>query len=93
MSPSLASTIGLEEAVLLSYLTEVSRHRKAEQSKGYSWFELGRDELQSELGFWTNGDLQRICESLRDKGILLIASAPLTAVSYTHLTLPTILLV
>ena len=78
VSPSLASTIGLEEAVLLSYLTEVSRHRKAEQSKGYSWFELSRDELQSELSFWTNGDLQRICESLRDKGILLIASAPLT---------------
>ena len=78
VSPSLASTIGLEEAVLLAYLTEVSRHKPADKSKDYSWFELSANTLQAELGFWSNGDLQRICESLRDKGILLIASAPLT---------------
>jgi len=78
VSPSLAATIGLEEAVLLAYLADLTRFRTASESQGYQWFEVSAQELESELAFWKRADIQRICESLRDKGVLLVGSAPLT---------------
>jgi hypothetical protein len=78
VSPSLAATIGLEEAVLLAFLTDLAGFRTAAESKGYKWFEVMAEELEAELPFWKRADIQRICESLRDKGVLLVGSAPLT---------------
>jgi hypothetical protein len=78
VSPSLAATIGLEEAVLLAFLTDLAGFRTAAESKGYKWFEVMAEELEAELAFWKRADIQRICESLRDKGVLLVGSAPLT---------------
>lgn len=77
VSPSLAATIGLEETVLLSYLADVIQHAQGIESQGYQWFELSEQKLNSDLAFWSSSDMQRICESLRDKGVLLVSSAPL----------------
>lgn len=78
VSPSLAATIGLEEAILLSYLTDLTHFKSGQESGDYQWFEVTDGQLKTDLAFWDNSDIQRICESLRDKGILLVASAPLT---------------
>lgn len=77
ISPSLASTIGLEEAVLLQALNELMCHGETESSKGYCWLSTKVEQLQKLTPFWDVEALQRISFSLRDKGVLLIASAPL----------------
>ena len=76
VSPSLAATIGLEEATLLSVLDELMRHGMTQDSRGYRWLTLQEASLAQLLPFWTDHDLQRISKSLSDKGILLLASAP-----------------
>ena len=77
ISPSLAATIGLEEAILLHTLNELMFYSSPELSKGYEWLNVEAQQLQKNLPFWSISDLQRISASLRDKGVLLIASAPL----------------
>lgn len=78
ISPSLATTIGLEEAVLLQVLNDCMEYSQGSQQHGYQWFTLNRNDLQKYLPFWDLNELQRICQSLKDKGIILIESAPLT---------------
>jgi hypothetical protein len=77
LSPSLATTIGLEEAVLVQVLNELVSHGVPESSNGYRWITTEFHKLQELTPFWDMAALQRLCFSLRDKGILLIASAPL----------------
>ncbi len=76
VSPSLAATIGLEEAVLLSILDELSRYKSGQSSRGYTWHELTHDELNQHMPFWDDLDIQRISQRLRDLGIILLLSAP-----------------
>lgn len=78
ISPNLAATIGLEEATLLSYLSAVKEFLRAEQKQGFNWYHLKTDNLTKQLPFWQPTDIQRVAESLRDKGVLLVGSAPLT---------------
>ncbi|ARN76348.1 hypothetical protein BST96_08760 [Oceanicoccus sagamiensis] len=78
ISPSLATTIGLEEAVLLQVLNDCIEYGQGQPQRGYQWFTLNRNDLQRHLPFWDLNALQRIGQSLKDKGIILIESAPLT---------------
>ena len=41
--PSLAATIGLEQATMLSILTHIARANEAQNANGYSWFYLIED--------------------------------------------------
>lgn len=75
--PSLAATIGLEEAVLLQVLGELMNHQASEPQGDYHWHRVSADQLQKLVPFWQLEDLQRVTFNLRDKGILLLASAPL----------------
>ncbi|WP_020209836.1 DnaT-like ssDNA-binding domain-containing protein [Gilvimarinus chinensis] len=67
VSPSLAATIGLEEALLLSVLAE------AEHS-----CQLGQRQMGERLPFWPAEDIQRIAKNLQEKGLIQITSAPYT---------------
>ena len=71
ISPSLAATLGLEEAVLLSVLHELFVHRA--QS---GWLRVDQATLTTFLPFWQPQDVQRISGSLCDKGILQLRSSP-----------------
>lgn len=75
-SPSLAATIGLEEAVMLSALNDVAQYRPGTYSRGHRWLELEQALVQQLLPFWNDYDIQRVSKSLRDKGIILLDSAP-----------------
>lgn len=74
--PSLAATIGLEEAVLLSQLDELTRLQTGTVSRGYHWHELSGEQLASYMPFWDDLDIQRVSQRLRDLGIILLLSAP-----------------
>jgi hypothetical protein len=78
ISPSLAATIGLEEAVMLHTLHEAFSHRQTENKNCYRWLTLDQNSLLELLPFWNVADLQRIINSLRDKGVILVESAPLS---------------
>ncbi|MCB1668057.1 MAG: hypothetical protein KDI24_06840 [Pseudomonadales bacterium] len=78
ISPSLAATIGLEEAVLLHILGEITEHcLTSEKPPEDSWFSATTPQLLHFLPFWNTGDLQRVIFSLRDKGVLQVNSPPI----------------
>ncbi|MBC6427893.1 MAG: hypothetical protein GDA55_01415 [Cellvibrionales bacterium] len=84
----LAATLGLEEAVLLQALSderdagdeggEGRAGAVAEGESGYRWHSLSAARLERTLPFWGAADIQRIAENLRQQGVLLIGSAPLS---------------
>lgn len=76
VSPTLAATIGLEEAVMLQLLHECMVHRAAVTHNGFAWLELDHAAITALMPFWQAQDIQRVATSLRDKGIIIIASAP-----------------
>jgi hypothetical protein len=69
--PSLAATLGLEEAVMLHQLTDLMHYRQCDNESGYYWLEISPIELGELLPFWTLLDLQRIANNLVAKGVLL----------------------
>ena len=78
ISPSLAATIGLEESVLLQLLNDLTKLSGGEQRGGHRWYTLPRATLEEQLPFWDCAELQRVCNSLCDKGIILVESSPLS---------------
>lgn len=74
--PSLAATIGLEEATMLSVLTGVARNQGGLGSNGYLWYTLNETAVSRLMPFWQPQDVQRIAANLREQGLILIASAP-----------------
>jgi hypothetical protein len=77
ISPSLATTIGLEEAILLQVLNDVSAFVSSRVHNGYSWLSIENDELYKLLPFWQANDINRICQNLVDKGIIIIDKSTL----------------
>lgn len=71
-SPTLAATVGLEEAILLQLLADFAA------LQGDDICELDADLLQRAAPFWSAGDFERVARSLRDKGVLSLHSAPLS---------------
>jgi hypothetical protein len=74
VSPTLAATIGLEEAVMLQALHDYAQFRTPLRA---SWHEISVTELLHLLPFWDQRACQRISASLRDRGVLHLDSAPL----------------
>lgn len=86
-SPSLAATIGLEEAVLLQSLQEVLFHHPSAQADGLVWIHLSEPTVRRLLPFWSALDVQRVSKSLVDKGLLLLDSPPFTQVLHLQFAL------
>ncbi len=77
ISPTLAATIGLEEAVMLHVLSELMAHRVVREKDRFAWIELDQDQLQKAFPFWALIDIKRVQKSLLDLGLILID--PVTA--------------
>ena len=71
-SAQLAATIGLEEAIMLQALHNIAL------IQGEKPCRINVAALARKLPFWQTHDLQRVCKSLADKGIISINSPPLT---------------
>ncbi|MDP1930848.1 MAG: DnaT-like ssDNA-binding domain-containing protein [Gammaproteobacteria bacterium] len=72
ISPTLAATIGLEEAVMLHVLSELMVHRDVRVKDRLSWIELGHPDLCRAFPFWALIDIKRVQKSLQDLGLILI---------------------
>lgn len=72
VSPTLAATIGLEEAVLLHVLSELMTHRPGIERKGLNWLLLEQQDLLNALPFWAWIDVRRVQKNLQDLGLILI---------------------
>lgn len=72
ISPTLAATIGLEEAVLLHVLSELMAHRDCQSRQGLHWLELDQQTLLDALPFWAWIDIKRVQKNLMDLGLILV---------------------
>jgi len=72
VSPTLAATIGLEEAVMLHVLSELMAHRPLRDKDRFAWLELSQMDLLKALPFWALIDIKRVQKSLQDLGLILI---------------------
>ena len=73
--PTLATTIGLEEALMLQALSEIAGFRetvKRPLNPDLEWIKLSDGELRGIFPFWTPVDIKRVLDSLQMLGILLI---------------------
>ena len=70
VSPGLAATIGLEEAIMLQALNDGG------QSHDEHWQSMQKVSVREWLPFWNDHDIKRILKSLSDKGIVHFNSPP-----------------
>jgi len=83
-SPTLAATIGLEEAILLQVLMDFATHRPEQLQGQYKWVEIADQDLLVALPFWKLADIRRVEASLRNLGMLLRRSDTAAADSYLY---------
>ncbi|WP_066967526.1 DnaT-like ssDNA-binding domain-containing protein [Microbulbifer sp. Q7] len=76
ISPTLAATLGLEEAVLLAALGDLIPFLAVDSHPGRDWYTAEGEQLQRLLPFWEPADIQRVSTSLRNQGALLLGAAP-----------------
>ena len=76
ISPTLAATIGLDEAVMLHVLSELLLGHPPQYRQLRRWCELKTDTLSKALPFWQSGDIRRVQRSLQELGLLLVESVP-----------------
>ena len=76
--PSLAATIGLEEATMISILDNLTPSTESRGVQGYYWYQLTATTLTESMPFWDALDIERISQRLRNLGIILLKSAPYT---------------
>ncbi len=74
ISPTLAATIGLEEAVMLHVIAELIAMRgfADEVADAEQWLELDASQLQKALPFWAPIDIRRVQSNLREMGLLKV---------------------
>jgi hypothetical protein len=76
ISPTLAATIGLNEAVMLHVISELLLVHPPHYRQQRRWGEFSVDTLANALPFWQAADIQRVQRSLQELGLLLIEPAP-----------------
>lgn len=82
ISPTLASTIGLEEAVMLQLLAELIDHRPAQQLSARPnlvFASFSDQDLQDAFPFWAAIDIKRVQGNLQSLGLIAVeanASSP-----------------
>ncbi len=60
---------------MLSVLSELCSNLESSHRNNFAWFRLPCKHITDAMPFFTARDIQRVCQSLRDKGILLIGVA------------------
>ncbi|ALO45386.1 DnaT-like ssDNA-binding domain-containing protein [Pseudohongiella spirulinae] len=72
ISPTLAATIGLEEAVMLHVMSEQLAFRVTQRQQNLDWIELTQQDLMDLMPYWAWIDVRRVLQSLQDLGLLLV---------------------
>ena len=61
---------------MLSLLSDIATYRPLLLREGMNWLDMDEALVTRTMSFWSDYDIQRISKNLRDKGIILLASAP-----------------
>lgn len=72
VSPTLAATIGLEEAVMLHVLSEHMSHRELLRRGRLDWLEIDQQSLVDMFPFWAWIDIKRVQGRLTDLGLIQV---------------------
>jgi hypothetical protein len=67
-SPALAATIGLEEAIALTWLNDI-----AQAMGGIQWH-INNDQVREVLSFWDDQKIRLVLRNLHEKGLLKLIS-------------------
>lgn len=76
VSPSLASSIGLEQAILLQHLESLLALGVSQHNNGYQWTNITLASLVEQLPFWSAAAVRRILQQLIDLGMILTDHFP-----------------
>lgn len=76
ISPSLATTLGLEESVMLAVFANLLHYGEPIAHNGLHWLEVKEATVARTMPFWSDADVQRVCKNLFDKGVIVLGSAP-----------------
>jgi hypothetical protein len=71
ISPTLAATIGLKEAILLHVMSELILQHPPIYRQNRRWAEISIECLGRAMPFWENGKIRRVISSLQELGMLL----------------------
>lgn len=74
---------------MLSILGDLATFLPLTQANGRQWLDVDANWVGRMMPFWTDHDIQRISRNLKDKGIILLASAPYTESQRLVLSLDT----
>lgn len=72
ISPTLAATIGLEEAVMLHVFSELLSMRQIRIKSRLRWIRIAESELPVLFPFWAMIDIKRVQKSLQDLGLIVL---------------------
>lgn len=72
ISPTLAATIGLEEAVMLHVLSELMLRLPVSERDGLGWMTLDKAVLADAMPFWSKADIDRVRQNLLEKGLVQV---------------------
>jgi hypothetical protein len=76
ISPTLAATIGLDEAVMLHVISELLLIHPPHYREQRRWGEFSFETLAAALPFWQPADIRRVQRSLQELGLLRVEPAP-----------------
>ncbi|MFT6093343.1 MAG: hypothetical protein ACJA2Q_001239 [Pseudohongiellaceae bacterium] len=84
ISPTLAATIGLEEAVMLQSLAEVISHRPnlKRHASALQWVQLSAADMLVLFPFWAVIDIRRVQLSLQNLGLIALEAIPKSESSF-----------
>jgi hypothetical protein len=71
ISPTLAATIGLKEAILLHVMSELILQHSPIYRQNRRWAEISMESLAKAMPFWESGKIKRVITSLQELGMLL----------------------
>ncbi|CAA0082608.1 Uncharacterised protein [Zhongshania aliphaticivorans] len=88
VSPSLATTLGLEAALLYQLLAEWLPLLPGQENQGQRWFLINKDQLSKQLPFWDLTKIDEVLRTLHDQGLIIIGAALMSNAQNIRLALP-----
>ena len=88
VSPSLATTLGLEAALLYQLIAEWLPLLTGRESQGQQWFLIAKDQLSNQLPFWDSNKIEEVLRTLHDQGLIIIGAALMSNAQNIRLALP-----
>ena len=88
VSPSLATTLGLEAALLYQLIAEWLPLLTGRENQGQQWFLIDKDQLSKQLPFWDLSKIEEVLRTLHDQGLIIIGAALMSNAQNIRLALP-----